>query len=109
MKQLGLLIRLIIGIIAGTLIGLCGDWFGIADSTGFIAVVRAFATFTSLFSNFLTFMIPLIILSFVTVGMAELGKKEDTAEDLMRKYDEPAAGNPEVEDELAALKAKLGL
>lgn len=75
MKQLGLLIRLIIGIIAGTLIGLCGGWFGIADSTGFIAVVRAFATFTSLFSNFLTFMIPLIILSFVTVGMAELGKK----------------------------------
>lgn len=42
-------------------------------------------------------------------AMAELGKKEDTAEDLMRKYDEPAAGNPEVEDELAALKAKLGL
>ncbi|HIY53562.1 MAG TPA: dicarboxylate/amino acid:cation symporter [Candidatus Agathobaculum merdavium] len=75
MKQLGLLIRLIIGIVAGTLIGLCGGWFGIADSTGFIAIVRAFATFTSLFSNFLTFMIPLIILSFVTVGMAELGKK----------------------------------
>lgn len=75
MKQLGLLIRLIVGIIAGTLIGLCGDWFGIADSTAFIAVVRLFATFTSLFSTFLSFMIPLIILSFITVGMAELGKK----------------------------------
>ena len=75
MKQLGLLIRLIIGIIAGTLIGLCGGWFGIADSTAFIAVVRLFATFTSLFSTFLSFMIPLIILSFITVGMAELGKK----------------------------------
>ena len=75
MKQLGLLIRLIIGIIAGTLIGLCGGWFGIADSTAFIAIVRLFATFTSLFSTFLTFMIPLIILSFITVGMAELGKK----------------------------------
>ena len=47
MKQLGLLIRLIVGIIAGTLIGLCGGWFGIADSTAFIAVVRLFATFTS--------------------------------------------------------------
>ena len=66
MKQLGLLIRLIVGIIAGTLIGLCGGWFGIADSTAFIAVVRLFATFTSLFSTFL---------SFITVGMAELGKK----------------------------------
>lgn len=75
MKQLGLLIRLIIGIIAGTLIGLCGGWFGIADSTAFIAIVCLFATFTSLFSTFLTFMIPLIILSFITVGMAELGKK----------------------------------
>lgn len=75
MKQLGLLIRLIIGIIAGTLIGLCGGWFGIADSTAFISIVRLFATFTSLFSTFLTFMIPLIILSFITVGMAELGKK----------------------------------
>lgn len=75
MKQLGLLIRLIIGIIAGTLIGLSGGWLGIADSTGFIAVVRLFATFTSLFSTFLSFMIPLIILSFITVGMAELGKK----------------------------------
>ena len=75
MKQLGLLIRLIIGIIAGTIIGLSGGWLGIADSTGFIAVIRAFATFTSLFSTFLSFMIPLIILSFITVGMAELGKK----------------------------------
>ena len=75
MKQLGLLIRLIIGIIAGTIIGLSGGWLGIADSTGFIAVIRAFATFTSLFSTFLSFMIPLIILAFVTVGMAELGKK----------------------------------
>ena len=75
MKQLGMLIRLIIGIIAGTIIGLAGGWLGVADSVGFIAVIRAFATFTSLFSTFLSFMIPLIILSFITVGMAELGKK----------------------------------
>lgn len=75
MKQLGLLIRLIIGIIAGTIIGLTGGWLGIADSAGFVAVIRAFATFTSLFSTFLTFMIPLIILAFVSVGMAELGQK----------------------------------
>lgn len=75
MKHLGLLVRLIAGILIGTIIGLCGGWFGISDSAGFIAVVRLFATFTSLFSTFLSFMIPLIILSFITVGMAELGKK----------------------------------
>lgn len=34
-KQLGLLIRLIIGIIAGILIGMCGQWFGIADTAFF--------------------------------------------------------------------------
>lgn len=75
MKHLGLLVRLIAGIVIGTLIGLCGGWFGISDSSGFIMVIRLFATFTSLFSTFLSFMIPLIIVSFITVGMAELGKK----------------------------------
>ena len=74
-KQLGLLIRLIIGIIAGILIGMCGQWFGIADTAFFVTIIRLLATFTSLFSTFLSFMIPLIILSFITVGMAELGKK----------------------------------
>lgn len=75
MKHLGLLTRLIAGIAIGTLIGLSGGFFGIADSAVFVAVVRLFATFTSLFSTFLAFMIPLIILSFITVGLAELGKK----------------------------------
>lgn len=75
MKHLGLLARLIAGIVIGTLIGLSGSVFGIADTIPFITVVRLFATFTSLFSTFLSFMIPLIILSFITVGMAELGKK----------------------------------
>ena len=42
-------------------------------------------------------------------AMAELNQKEATAEDLMRKHDEPSQSSPEVEDELAALKAKLGL
>ena len=74
-KQLGLLIRLIIGIIAGILIGMCGQWFGIADTAFFVTIIRLLATFTSLFSTFLSFMIPLIILSFITVGMAELVKK----------------------------------
>ena len=54
---------------------MCGQWFGIADTGFFVAIIRLLATFTSLFSTFLSFMIPLIILSFITVGMAELGKK----------------------------------
>ena len=75
MKHFALLIKLIAGIVIGTLIGLLGGWFGISKSIGYIGVVRLFATFNSLFSAFLSFMIPLIIVSFITVGLAELGKK----------------------------------
>lgn len=75
MKHLGLLTRLVAGIVIGTLIGLLGGLLGIGDSVGFTAIVRLFATFNSLFSTFLSFLIPLIILSFVTVGLAELGRK----------------------------------
>lgn len=42
-------------------------------------------------------------------AMAELNSQEDTAEDLMKKYDEGTPASSEVDDELAALKAKLGL
>lgn len=40
-------------------------------------------------------------------AMAELDKKEDTIEDLARKYDQDDSSA--VDDELAALKAKMGL
>jgi len=75
LKHFGLLARLITGIVFGTLLGLCGGWFGISESVGFVSVVRLLTTFSSLFSSFLSFMIPLIIVSFITVGLAELGKK----------------------------------
>ena len=39
---------------------------------------------------------------------SELNKKEDTTEDLMRKYDQDP-GSQAVEDELAALKKQMGL
>lgn len=71
----GLLIRLLIGILAGMLLGSLGELLNIQDSIIFIGMVRIFATFTSLFSTFISFMIPLLILSFVSVGLAELGKK----------------------------------
>ncbi len=42
-------------------------------------------------------------------AMAELNQKEDSTEELMRKYDRISPDSQEVDDELAALKAKLGL
>lgn len=75
MKHFGLLIKLLLGIVLGMFVGILGSWFGISENIAYIAIVRGFATFNSLFSTFLTFLIPLIILSFVTVGLADLGKK----------------------------------
>ncbi|PIE55223.1 MAG: sodium:proton antiporter [Dethiosulfovibrio peptidovorans] len=62
-KKIGLLPRLIIAIIAGILIG----------SFTPEHVVRAFATFNSIFGNFLGFAIPLIIVGFVAPGIGDLG------------------------------------
>lgn len=74
-KKLKLLPRLLMGIVAGILLGSLGDWLGIKDSMGFQAFIKTVVTFTSLFSVFLNFIIPLLILTFVSVGLAELGKK----------------------------------
>lgn len=63
MKRIGLLPRLIIAIIVGIIIGLVGpEWF-----------VRIFVTFNNIFGNFLSFIIPLIIIGFVAPGITELG------------------------------------
>lgn len=63
--NLGLLPRLVIGIIAGILIGLyLPEWTG-----------RTLYTFTHLFGQFLVFMVPLIIVGFIAAGIAELGAK----------------------------------
>lgn len=60
----GLLPRIIVAIVLGVLIGL------VAPEN----LVRVFATFTSLFGNFLNFIVPLIILGFIAPGIAKLGK-----------------------------------
>ncbi|MQM73304.1 MAG: dicarboxylate/amino acid:cation symporter [Eubacteriaceae bacterium] len=57
------------------LIGSFGSWFHIAHTPGYVGLIRAIATFVSLFGEFLNFTIPLLILAFVAVGLAELGKK----------------------------------
>lgn len=60
----GLLPRIIVAIVLGVLIG------SIASEN----IVRLFATFTSIFGNFLNFVVPLIILGFIAPGIAKLGK-----------------------------------
>ena len=68
MKKIGLLPRLLLGILFGISIGL------ISKSIEMYQVVRIFTTFSSLFGNFLNFCIPLIIVGFVAPGIADLGK-----------------------------------
>ncbi|MCC8194009.1 MAG: dicarboxylate/amino acid:cation symporter [Deltaproteobacteria bacterium] len=64
MKKFGLVPRLILAIILGIVIGL------------FLpeAVVRLVVTFASIFSNFLKFIIPLMIIGFIIAGIADLGR-----------------------------------
>ena len=60
----GLLPRIVVAIVLGVLIGLVAPE----------GLVRVFATFTTIFGNFLNFVVPLIILGFIAPGIAKLGK-----------------------------------
>ncbi|PKP43336.1 MAG: sodium:proton antiporter [Bacteroidetes bacterium HGW-Bacteroidetes-10] len=60
----GLLLKIVIAILLGILSSFILP----------IPVVRVFVTFNSIFSNFLGFIIPLIILGLVAPGIADLGK-----------------------------------
>ena len=63
--KIGLLARIVIAIILGIAIG-----------TVFPApLVRIFVTFNGIFSEFLNFSIPLIIVGLVTVAIADIGKR----------------------------------
>lgn len=64
----GLLIKLVLGIVIGVMLG------AISASAQSDVVVRILLTFNSLFGQFLKFVIPLLVLAFVTAGIAELGK-----------------------------------
>ena len=65
MKNLGLLPRLVLGIILGILIGTLNITF----------LTRVLVTFSGIFGNFLGYIIPLLIIGFVAPGIAELGGK----------------------------------
>ncbi len=59
MRKLSLLQKLILGILLGILIGY------VVKATQIYFVVKVFSTFNSIFGNFLAFIIPLIIITFV--------------------------------------------
>ncbi|PTL40172.1 dicarboxylate/amino acid:cation symporter [Alkalicoccus saliphilus] len=59
-----LILKLIAGITAGILIGL----------SGVDPLIRALVTFTEVFGQWINFVIPLIILFFITSGIASIGK-----------------------------------
>lgn len=65
MKKLGLLPKLVIGIIVGILIG----------ATKIEILTRLLATFSGIFGEFLGYVIPLLIIAFIVPGIAELGDK----------------------------------
>ena len=63
-KRPGLLLKVLISIILGIIFSLFfPDW-----------AVRVFVTLNALFSNFLSFIIPLLILGLIAPGIADLGK-----------------------------------
>ncbi len=65
MKNLGLLPRLILGIIGGIIIGfIFPEWIG-----------NLLYTFTHIFGGLLGYIVPLIIISFIIPGIADLGQK----------------------------------
>ena len=73
--NLGILPKLLLGILIGILVGSLGNLFNVSDAPAFRLVIEISATFTSLFSTLLQFLIPLLIVSFVAVGLADLGQK----------------------------------
>lgn len=68
MKNLSLIKRIFLALILGISLGL------ICKNTNVVFPVRIFSTFSALFGNFLSFVIPLIIIAFIVPGIASLGK-----------------------------------
>lgn len=66
--KIGLLPKLIAAIILGLIVGT------VAKNAEMPIVIQIGATFNGIFGNFLGFSIPLIILGFVTAGIADLGE-----------------------------------
>lgn len=74
MKNFSLIIRIFSALALGIIIGLvCKHFY---DYSVYAAIpVRVLSTFSNLFGNFLSFVIPLIIIAFIVPGIASLGQK----------------------------------
>lgn len=68
-KKMPLLLKIIVALVLGIGIGLACDALAIKFP------IRILATFSGLFGNFLSFVIPLIIIGFIVPGIASLGSK----------------------------------
>lgn len=69
MKKLSLITKILICLIAGILAGIMCEYFA------WLMPIRILVTLAELFGNFLSFVIPLIIISFIIPGIASLGNK----------------------------------
>ena len=69
MKKGSLILRICICLVLGIILGLG------CKALDFAVPVRLAATFSDLFGNFLSFVIPLIIIGFIVPGIATLGNK----------------------------------
>ena len=63
-RRVGLLPRILLAIVAGVLVGLVAPTW----------LVQAFATFNGLFSNFLGFIVPVLILALVAPAIGDIGR-----------------------------------
>ncbi len=70
MKQFALIVKLVIGIVVGILIGTyAGDWVGTKWLISFTVFGR------SILKDLIQFFLPLILITFLAVGIADLGKR----------------------------------
>ena len=69
-QKAGLLPKLLLAIFSGLLIGTAAQHLGRFGAL----IIRLGATYNDVFSNFLSFCIPLIIIGFVAPGIADLGQ-----------------------------------
>ena len=70
MKQFGLILKLLLGIVVGILIGTyAGEWVG----TQWLLNVVVFGK--SILKDVIQFFLPLIMISFLAIGIADLGRR----------------------------------
>ena len=74
-KRIPLLLLIGIAITMGIVMGILANYLDRLSFIGLsLPVVRGFVTFNSIFSNFLQFLIPLIIIGLITPAISDIGK-----------------------------------